>query len=166
MKDQTNSRALLNLRRIMDVVLSLSVQDLVRKSACCAGLFTALMLHFDARNGSGKHYFYSAMVGYSGGLASTILVMNYFKAAQPALLYIVPAVCLAVFAQAAVRGEIKALLAFSDEGSDPIPSPKKTPAEGQSSAVDADEVPAELRTFDAGQTAPGFQVVGELKKSK
>ena len=31
------------------------------------------------------------MVGYALGLALTIFVMNYFNAAQPALLYLVPA---------------------------------------------------------------------------
>ena len=34
----------------------------------------------------------SAFASYAIGLAATILVMNYFSAAQPALLYIVPAV--------------------------------------------------------------------------
>jgi hypothetical protein len=128
------------------------------------------MLHFDARNGTGKRYFYSAMVGYTVGLGLTIFIMNHFKAAQPALLYIVPAVCLAVFSQAVVRGEVKALLSFSDdslkEGGDPISSAAKAPIDSGASPVDTDEVPAELRTFDAGQTAPGFEVVGELKKTK
>lgn len=42
----------------------------------------------------------SAMGGYTLGLASTIVVMNVFQAAQPALLYIVPAVLGAVGAHA------------------------------------------------------------------
>lgn len=38
----------------------------------------------------------SAFWGYVVGLGTTITVMNYFDAAQPALLYIVPAVLGAV----------------------------------------------------------------------
>ena len=34
----------------------------------------------------------STFAGYVGGLVATILVMNVFKAAQPALLYLVPAI--------------------------------------------------------------------------
>ena len=147
----------------------LNPQDTLR-----AGLFVALMLHFDARNNSGKRYFYSAMGGYAAGLAVTIVVMNVFKAAQPALLYIVPCVCLAVFAQAVARGEVKQLWAFEDnelneakssdggEGSAEGLADRAAGAEGDDS-----DVPAELRTFDAGQSgAPGFEMVGELKKAK
>ena len=141
-----------------------------------AGLFVALMLHFDARNGSGKRYFYAAMAGYTAGLAVTIAVMNVFNAAQPALLYIVPGVCPAVCALAAARGEVKQLLAFSDEakeeGAAVAAKGTATGGEGadgkRAGGADPaqDDVPAELRTFDAGQTAPGFEVVGELKKAK
>jgi minor histocompatibility antigen H13 len=129
----------------------------------CAGLFIALMLHFDARNMSGKRYFYSAMVGYSAGLTVTIAVMNIFKAAQPALLYIVPGVCIAVFAQAAWRGEVKQLWGFADE--DGMERDEGSADTEKAAEVAADEG-TDLRTFDAGQTAPGFEVVGELKKHK
>ena len=47
----------------------------------------------------------STFVGYVVGLATTIVVMNVFKAAQPALLYIVPALFLFTFSAAgASRG--------------------------------------------------------------
>jgi hypothetical protein len=57
----------------------------------------------------------SAFWGYVGGLGATIAVMNVFQAAQPALLYIVPAVLLAVGVHAQLRGEFRkarALLAL------------------------------------------------------
>jgi len=57
----------------------------------------------------------SAFWGYVGGLGATIAVMNIFQAAQPALLYIVPAVLLAVGVHAQLRGEFRkarALLAL------------------------------------------------------
>lgn len=87
------------------------------------GLFVSLMLRYDTMHGSGKKvYFYSAMVGYTLGLIVTLVVMYAFKAAQPALLYIVPGIAGAVFAQAVYRGEVKQLWNFSDEessGDDP-----------------------------------------------
>ena len=49
----------------------------------------------------------SAFSGYVLGLATTIVVMNVFEAAQPALLYIVPAVIGAVAAHAAYRNEFQ-----------------------------------------------------------
>ena len=42
-----------------------------------------------------------------GGLATTIVVMNVFEAAQPALLYIVPAVLGAVATHAFASGQFK-----------------------------------------------------------
>jgi minor histocompatibility antigen H13 len=38
-----------------------------------------------------KSYFHMCMLGYLLGLVTTIVVMNKFNAAQPALLYLVPA---------------------------------------------------------------------------
>ena len=49
----------------------------------------------------------SAFWGYVGGLGTTIAVMNVFQAAQPALLYIVPAVLAAVGLHAHLRGEFQ-----------------------------------------------------------
>ena len=80
-----------------------------------AGLFVSLMLRFDSKNGSGKVYFFSAMVGYVIGLIATLVVMQTFKAAQPALLYIVPGVVGCVMLQAAARGEISQLLGYTEE---------------------------------------------------
>lgn len=131
-----------------------------------AGLFISLMLHFDARNGSGKRYFYAAMAGYTLGLAITIVVMNVFEAAQPALLYIVPCVCGAVFAQAALRGEVQQLWAFADSSSAEGSQDPGDTAEPDAAATErtGSDTPEELKTHDAGQSAPGFQLVGELKK--
>jgi minor histocompatibility antigen H13 len=81
------------------------------------GIFVALLLRFDrspARVGK-PSYFRPAFGGYVGGLATTIAVMNAFQAAQPALLYIVPAVLGCVGVAAVVRGEVAEVLAFSEE---------------------------------------------------
>lgn len=46
------------------------------------GIFVALALRFDASRGKDGQYFKSAFVGYTVGLVLTIIVMNWFQAAQ------------------------------------------------------------------------------------
>ena len=96
------------------------------------GFFIALLLRFDAHNAKlpslsenppkmdihasfPKPYFHSALFAYVLGLGVTMYVMIAFKAAQPALLYLVPACLLSSFMCALVRGEMKQLLAYSEE---------------------------------------------------
>jgi minor histocompatibility antigen H13 len=79
------------------------------------GIFVALVLRYDYRHGFKSSYFQTAFWGYTGGLGLTIFVMNYFQAAQPALLYIVPAVLGCVFAHAAAKGEFKKVFEFSEQ---------------------------------------------------
>lgn len=62
-----------------------------------------------------KPYFNAALLAYAGALALTVYVMVAFDAAQPALLYIVPAVLLATAAVATARGEWSALFAYRDD---------------------------------------------------
>jgi len=90
------------------------------------GVFIALLLRYDAfRHTKGKTrypvgkwdkpYFTNTFVGYVLGLASTIFVMHTFRAAQPALLYLVPG-CVGFSFLTAVRlGDINGLLNFSEE---------------------------------------------------
>jgi minor histocompatibility antigen H13 len=91
------------------------------------GFFLALLLRFDAHNANvsyfptnvhanfPKPYFHSALIGYIAGMATTMFVMIRFNAAQPALLYLVPACLGSSFLTAVVRGEVKAMLAYSEE---------------------------------------------------
>eukprot|EP01116_Phalansterium_solitarium_P001934 TRINITY_DN11776_c0_g1_i1.p1 TRINITY_DN11776_c0_g1~~TRINITY_DN11776_c0_g1_i1.p1 ORF type:complete len:396 (-),score=121.39 TRINITY_DN11776_c0_g1_i1:55-1242(-) len=87
------------------------------------GIFIALLLRFDQarfgdkqRPGSfAKPYFWICYAGYVLGLVATIAVMHVFKAAQPALLYLVPACLAASSVTAVVRGEFSALLEYTDE---------------------------------------------------
>lgn len=46
------------------------------------GIFVALALRFDVSRGKHSQYFRSAFLGYSVGLVLTIVVMNWFQAAQ------------------------------------------------------------------------------------
>jgi minor histocompatibility antigen H13 len=78
------------------------------------GLFVALMLRHDVERRFASSYFPTAFWAYVGGVATTIVVMNVFKAAQPALLYIVPSVLGALAAHSALKGEFWALFRWKE----------------------------------------------------
>lgn len=83
------------------------------------GIFIALMLRFDRSRSKDsatfdKTYFQAVFVAYIGGLVTTVLVMHVFKAAQPALLYLVPACLGSTALTALVRGEFALLLSYQD----------------------------------------------------
>jgi minor histocompatibility antigen H13 len=95
------------------------------------GIFIALALRFDQHQfiqanpskmvtkrdiGFAKPYFQATMVAYVLGLATTMGVMHFTKAAQPALLYLSPACIAAVVLCAVKRGEVKEMWAWKDEG--------------------------------------------------
>jgi len=91
------------------------------------GFFLALLLRFDAHlakigttkidihQSFPKPYFHSALIAYVLGLITTLVVMIQFNAAQPALLYLVPACLGSSFLCATIRGEVKELLDYSEE---------------------------------------------------
>ncbi|XP_047321791.1 signal peptide peptidase-like [Impatiens glandulifera] len=78
------------------------------------GIFVALALRFDVSRGKESQYFKSAFLGYNFGVVLTIIVMNWFQAAQPALLYIVPSVIGFLAAHCIFNGEVKQLLEFDE----------------------------------------------------
>lgn len=85
------------------------------------GVFVALLLRFDksqAKPGAAAFatpYFNVTFAAYVAGLVATIAVMHFFKAAQPALLYLVPACLGASLLLAVVRGELTPLFAYNEE---------------------------------------------------
>jgi minor histocompatibility antigen H13 len=91
------------------------------------GFFLALLLRFDAHQADipvhytdvhasfPKPYFHSALIFYILGMATTMAVMIFFEAAQPALLYLVPACLISSLGCAMMRGEMSELLAYSEE---------------------------------------------------
>ncbi|KAK1372763.1 Signal peptide peptidase [Heracleum sosnowskyi] len=78
------------------------------------GIFVALALRFDVSRAKESQYFKSAFLGYTVGLVLTIIVMNWFQAAQPALLYIVPCVVGFLAFHCIWNGEVKQILAFDE----------------------------------------------------
>jgi len=78
------------------------------------GLFIAFLAKFDAhmigkKGQNGFVYLNNVMVAYVLSLVTTVSIMLFFNAAQPALLYIVPFVLIASHGTAVARGETKLL---------------------------------------------------------
>ncbi|XP_054153417.1 minor histocompatibility antigen H13-like [Oppia nitens] len=83
------------------------------------GIFIALLLRFDVSLKRRVNvYFYTSFVAYILGLVLTIVVMAYFRHAQPALLYLVPFCISFPLSVALIRGDIKALFKYEDHPSD------------------------------------------------
>ncbi len=59
-----------------------------------------------------RAYFYCCFIAYILGLGTTITVMHVFRAAQPALLYLVPTCVGLPLLLSVVRGEIQPLLKY------------------------------------------------------
>jgi minor histocompatibility antigen H13 len=110
------------------------------------GFFLALLLRFDAHNANvpyfpktnihlpfPKPYFHSALFAYVLGLATTLFVMIQFNAAQPALLYLVPACLGSSLLCALVRGELKQLFEYSEEDEEEEEETKETTEESKKS---------------------------------
>eukprot|EP00850_Spirogloea_muscicola_P001576 SM000006S19341 [mRNA] locus=s6:282587:285235:+ [translate_table: standard] len=98
------------------------------------GIFVALALRFDMSRGPHKKYFYSTFLGYCVGLVVTILIMNWFQAAQPALLYIVPGVICFLGVHVLWAGELKQLLEYDEAILDEEEVKVPTSAEAASNA--------------------------------
>lgn len=86
------------------------------------GIFVALLYRFDnyvgAKKGSkskSRFYFIAVVVGYMLGLFVTMAIMHYFKSAQPALLYLVPACIIIPLLLSLIRGEFSELWNYTEE---------------------------------------------------
>jgi minor histocompatibility antigen H13 len=81
------------------------------------GIYIAFLAKWDAvkmgeKTSTSFVYLNSVMVSYVLSLMTTVSIMLFFNAAQPALLYIVPYVLTTTFFVALKRGEVKALWKF------------------------------------------------------
>lgn len=64
-----------------------------------------------------KTYFYASLVGYSLGMIVTFCMLVIFKHGQPALLYLVPGVLGSLWLTGLVRGELKEMWTYTEDGS-------------------------------------------------
>lgn len=79
------------------------------------GIFVALLLRFDkSLNRGTHHYFYAGYFAYIFGLLATMLVLHVFKAAQPALLYLVPACVGFPTLLSCIKGDFVAFYTYGD----------------------------------------------------
>ncbi|XP_059078855.1 LOW QUALITY PROTEIN: minor histocompatibility antigen H13-like [Tigriopus californicus] len=79
------------------------------------GIFVALLLRYDNSLKRGSNfYFWTCFLAYIGGLLTTIGIMHFYKHAQPALLYLVPACLGTPTFIALVRGDIKSMFSYAD----------------------------------------------------
>lgn len=93
------------------------------------GIYVALMIRYDLvkyfrENPRAKQlslgyrnckYFVHTIIGYALGIISTLLVMNIWRHAQPALLYLVPGCLLTSILTAFARGDFNNLWNFNEE---------------------------------------------------
>lgn len=128
------------------------------------GLFVALMLRFDVRNVSLYSplpvyvpYFFGAIAAYFAGLVATYIALTVFKAAQPALLYLVPSCLLTALAMAAYRGELSQLIAYTEEATE-----KKDDTSSTASKTTEDvKAPTSTAEKDTDESAPQIEVKKE-----
>lgn len=64
-----------------------------------------------------KTYFYASIFGYFLGMLVTLAMLLVFKRGQPALLYLVPGVLGSLWLTGLVRGEIKQMWKYTEDGS-------------------------------------------------
>ncbi|KAI0458125.1 signal peptide peptidase-domain-containing protein [Xylaria acuta] len=64
-----------------------------------------------------KPYFHAALAGYLLAMVATLAMLLAFNHAQPALLYLVPGVVSAVWATGMLRGEIREMWKYTEDGS-------------------------------------------------
>mmetsp|Transcript_36932 Transcript_36932/g.92793 ORF Transcript_36932/g.92793 Transcript_36932/m.92793 type:complete len:399 (-) Transcript_36932:484-1680(-) len=97
------------------------------------GLFIALLLRWDVnrQKAAGKHvsesckvYFYAQFIAYILGLVTTVVFMTWYKTAQPALLYLVPAALGSSLVTALFKGEINELITMKEEEGEEAKDPK------------------------------------------
>uniref|UniRef100_A0A6B2L7X3 Uncharacterized protein n=1 Tax=Arcella intermedia TaxID=1963864 RepID=A0A6B2L7X3_9EUKA len=99
------------------------------------GIFIALLLRYDAyrwvrskgklTSGFPQPYFTYTLVAYTLGLVFTIFIMHSFQAAQPALLYLVPACIGCSGGLALLHGELNLLYHYDEEKD--LPTQKDKP---------------------------------------
>jgi minor histocompatibility antigen H13 len=115
------------------------------------------------------------------GLCVTMAMMHYFRAAQPALLYLSPACILAVALTALARGELNAFWRYVEEEEEPSSQEKGREKEGEESQdqsspkeslVDVEatgrssshDSPAECRVDDPGSARDLPEVTPRLRQ--
>ena len=85
-------------------------------------LYTSLRLQSDKLKAKSfpKTYFHATCFGYVAGLMVTVVVMQVFQHAQPALLYLVPGILFSFWGTALLRGELLVLWQYTEADEDEL----------------------------------------------
>jgi minor histocompatibility antigen H13 len=130
-----------------------------------------------------KIYFKASIVGYIIALILTVVIMAIFNHGQPALLYLVPAVLIALWGTALVRGEALLMWGYTEDGSIDVEArltpPLKKVKEGSDDSTSSGDTDhsgntdssgggAALRAVDSDNTSitEGEKSEAEAKKGK
>ncbi|KAI1137430.1 signal peptide peptidase-domain-containing protein [Hypoxylon sp. FL0543] len=64
-----------------------------------------------------KTYFHAALIGYFLAIVTTLVMLLVYRHAQPALLYLVPGVVFTVWTTGVLRGELREMWNYTEDGS-------------------------------------------------
>jgi len=113
-----------------------------------------------------KTYFHASLLGYVVGMLATLVVLNVWNHAQPALLYLVPGVLVALWGTAIVRGELGVMWRFTESGDGiadvnveeiekehdkAIKGEKTLAEEEQKPSIEGDKAPTEEKQVSGGK---------------
>jgi minor histocompatibility antigen H13 len=106
-----------------------------------------------------KPYFYASLAGYAAGMFATLAALVVFNHGQPALLYLVPGVTGSLWLTGLIRGEVKDMLGYTEDGSlDTEDVVVELDADGQvikETAKKAPEKPEKEKPNDQAEDAEG-----------
>lgn len=120
-----------------------------------------------------RPFFNVGIVAYTLGLGATVVVMVVWEHAQPALLYLVPAVLLASAATAVARGEVRALMVEYTDEAYGVEVLGGAPSEEQAAAVpavagkeggDGDESAADAASTSSAASPASAASAGGVRK--
>ncbi|KAH9449060.1 hypothetical protein MJO29_009926 [Puccinia striiformis f. sp. tritici] len=106
-----------------------------------------------------RPYFYTCMASYIFGLGTTMAVMHFFKAAQPALLYLSPACTGSVLLLAMINGDTQEYWRWEDgEDDDKKPEPSSTEDEKSKKSTNSSSITEKKKEEhnDEGWTSGGL----------
>jgi minor histocompatibility antigen H13 len=105
-----------------------------------------------------KIYFKASIVGYIIAMIVTVAMVTIFKHGQPALLYLVPAVLIALWGTALVRGEVLLMWGYTEDGSIDVEArptpPSKKLKEGSDDSTSSGDTNPSGSTDSSGGGAP------------
>lgn len=112
-----------------------------------------------------KVYFKASIIGYIVAMLVTMAVMHHYKHGQPALLYLVPSVLGAIWGTALVRGEVRLMWEYKEDGEWGFESeakPKSDPesdSKSKATKKGGDETKLKaMKGFTAGYGANGTEL--------